>query len=235
MNFAGCKRPAARSTRGRIGFFLQPVKDDVVGGIQRLTDFLQDHAAFNLDFRIFEERVQQDIGDDIKAEGHVIFQHAGVIGCHLAAGVGVDIAPHILDRLGNGEGRPALGSLERHMFKEMGNAILFAPLVAAACQNPDADRGRFQAGHRFCGNAKPVGQSVNLNAQVVIRSRIRACNAARSLGTCVTRSGRSYRSAIRDGRGGLMPVAASTASGNLAGWAVARVTIGMGPVKGSAT
>ena len=43
---------------------------------------------------------------------------------------------------------------------------------------------------------------------------------------CSKRSGRSNRSARCSGSGGRTPVAASTASGNLAGWAVARHTIG---------
>ena len=57
------------------------------------------------------------------------------------------------------------------------------------------------------------------------RRTARRC-AARSLGRCVMCSGRSIRSARCAGSGGRMPVARSTASGNLAGWAVASVTIG---------
>ena len=60
-------------------------------------------------------------------------------------------------------------------------------------------------------------------------ARTWARTAATSAGSTSQRSGRSSRSARRAGTSGRIPVACSTASGNLAGWAVARATIGDSP------
>ena len=68
----------------------------------------------------------------------------------------------------------------------------------------------------------------SLIAPIVPRLRRSARSPARSLGSTVKRSGRSSRSARCGGSAGRKPMARSTASGNLAGWAVASETIGPG-------
>ena len=174
-----------------IGFLLQPVEDDVVGRVQRLADLLQDHPALDLDLAGVEDRVQQDIGQHIHRQRHVILQDADVIGGHLAAGIGIDIAAHILDFLGDLQGAARLRALEGHMFEEMGDAVLLGPFVAAAGIDPDPDRGAFQPLHRFDDDAHAIGQGMGFDAHARRRSLIRVCRAARSSATRVTRSGRS--------------------------------------------
>ena len=139
-----------------IGPFLQPVEDHIVRRIERLPDLLQDHAAFDLDLGLVKDGVQQDVGQNVQRKRHVVFQHTHVIGGHLAAGIGVDIPPHILDGFRDLQGRPFFGALEGHVFKKMGDAVLIARLVARACAHPDSDRGRGEARHMFGDNAKPV-------------------------------------------------------------------------------
>jgi len=58
--------------------------DDVVGRVQRLPDFLQDHMAFYFDLFGIEGRVQHDIADHVQGQRHVILQDTRVIGGHLA-------------------------------------------------------------------------------------------------------------------------------------------------------
>ncbi len=132
-------RPKDGAAKGLVGVghLLQPVKDDVVGRIQRLPDFLQDDMALGLDLFGVEHRVQNDIGNHIQRQRHIGRQDAGVIGCHLAAGIGVDIAAHILDLFGDAQGTAPLGALEGHMFKEMRDAVLFGPLVPPAGRHPN--------------------------------------------------------------------------------------------------
>ena len=105
---------AAKTLIG-VGHLLQPVKDDVVWRVQGLPDFLQDHMAFDLNFLGIKGGVEDDIADHIQCERHVIFQDARVIGRHLARSIGVDIAAHILNFLGNLQGRAPLGAFKRHM------------------------------------------------------------------------------------------------------------------------
>ncbi len=224
-------RPKDGAAKGLVGVrrLLQPVKDDVVGRVQSLPDFLQDHMTFNLDLLLVEGRVQHDVADNIQRKFHVVLQHAGVIGRHLARGIGVDIAAHILDFLGNLQRRAAFRAFERHMLQKMRDAVLFGPLMPPARHDPDARAGRFQPGHMFGDNAETVGQRGQAKCQRAVLSRTRAWISARSFGTRVTRSGRSNRSAMRGGNAGRTPIAACTASGNLAGCAVARVIIGVAP------
>ena len=84
-----------------VGLFLKPVKDHIIGGIQRLTDLLQDHAALYLDFAGVEHWIHKDIADHVDRKRHITRQNARVIGCGFAAGVGIDIAADIFDGFGN--------------------------------------------------------------------------------------------------------------------------------------
>ncbi len=85
----------------RIGLFLQPVKDHIIRRIQRLTDLLEDHAALHLDLIWVQHRIAQDIGNHIQPQRHIVFQHPHIIGGHLTAGIGIDIAAHIFNRFGD--------------------------------------------------------------------------------------------------------------------------------------
>ena len=188
--FGGAEDRAAKGL-GRVGGLLQPVEDDVVGGVQRLSDLLQDHVAFYLDLVLREDRVQHDVRNDVQRKVHVPFQHPRVIGGHLAAGIGVDITAHILDRLGDGLGRTGARPLEGHVLQEMGDAVLVGPFVPAAGHDPDADTGGFEARHVLGHDPQPVGQPMGLHSHLARRSSIRASRAARSGATRVMRSGRS--------------------------------------------
>jgi hypothetical protein len=87
--------------------FLQPVEDDVVGRIGGLPDLLQDHATLDLDLGGIEGGVQHDVGDQVHGQRHVLLQDPRVVGRDLARGIGVDVAAHILDLLGDLQARCA--------------------------------------------------------------------------------------------------------------------------------
>ena len=97
------------------------VEHDVVGRVVRLTDFLQDDAPLALQFLGFEGRVGQDVADDVEPQRGVFLQHLDVIGGLLTRGVGVDMATDSLHLLGDRRGAAGGRTLERHVFKEMGN------------------------------------------------------------------------------------------------------------------
>ena len=122
-----------------IALLLQPVKNHIVRRVIGLADLLQDHAALDLDLARIKDRVQDDIANHIHRQRHIVFQNARVIGRHLARGIGVDIPAHILDRFGDLQRRPTLGSLERHMLKEMRNPVLLDPFMPPTGGHPDAD------------------------------------------------------------------------------------------------
>ena len=157
----------------------------------RLPDFLQDHMAFDLDLAGLEHRVQHDVGNHVEREPGVVSENAGVIGGHLARGIGVDIAAHVLDRLGDLKRVPGLGALERHMFEEMRDAVLIGALVPPAGIDPDADRGRAQPRHVLGHDADAVRHTIEVDCHRRRFSLITASIAPRSFGTRVTRSDRS--------------------------------------------
>ena len=181
---------AAQRLLGK-GGFLQPVEDHVVWRVVRLPDLLQYHVPFDLYLARVEDRVQHDVGDDVQRQPNILGQNPCVIGRHLAAGIGVDVAAYVFDGLGDLQGRAGFGALERHVLKEMRNAVLLDPLVTATGSNPDAQRGRGQTRHVLGHDANAVGQSVKFNRHFARFSRIIPSIAARSLATRVTRSGRS--------------------------------------------
>ena len=89
-----------------------------------------------------EDRVLQDVGEDVERERHILLQHLGVIGGALARGIGVEMAADRLDLLGDGAGAAPLGALERHVLEEMRDAVDLRRLVPRADIDPEAERDR---------------------------------------------------------------------------------------------
>src|SRR5262249_18514640 len=146
----------------------------------------------------------------------------------------VEISTHRLDLLGDLTGRAPRRPLERHMLEQMRDAVLVGPLVAAPRTDPDTKRSGFQMRHGVSHHGQTGGKVRDFDAHAAAPScaarlteRIWCSTAAWSTGNVVTRSGLRSRSASHSGRMGRTPLAASTASGNLAGWAVEITTIGM--------
>src|SRR5256712_13455053 len=120
------------------------------------------------------------------------------------------------------------------MLKQMRDTMLVRPLVATAGTDPHAKRGGLQMRHRVGDDDEAGGKTCDLDAHAAaplcaarLAERIWRSTAICSTGNVVTRSGRRSRAAGHSGSGGRTPQAASTASGNLAGWAVPSTTIGV--------
>ena len=118
------------------------VEDDVVGRVVGLADLLQDHGALAFELGRVEGRMQQDVGEDVERERHVLLQHLGVIRGAFARGVGVEMAADRLDLLGDRAGAAPLGALERHVLEKMRDAVDLRRLVPCADIDPDAERDR---------------------------------------------------------------------------------------------
>src|SRR5262249_21506992 len=166
--------------------------------------------------------------------------HARVVGGVLARGIRVEMAADRFDLDRDFAGVAALGAFECHVFEQVGDAVDGGRLVARAGADPYADGGGLDPGHRVGGDDEAViqareakaidsvggGRNTHHAAPFRRRLRIKPWTVLRSLASTSTRSGRSSRSARRVGSGGRSPVARSTASGNLAGWAVASAITG---------
>ena len=151
----------------RVGDGLELVKDDIIGRVQRLTDLLQDHGALSFKLGRVEARMLQDIGQDIDAERDIFLKNLGVIGGILPRGIGVEMTADILDRLGNRAGVAALGTLEGHVFKQMGNAVQRLWLVAGADIDPNAKGDGIHRRHVVGNDLQAIVEAGNLRTHVV--------------------------------------------------------------------
>src|SRR6185312_11305446 len=191
--------------------------------------------ALALQLVLLEGRMLQDVSDDIDGERRILGKHLGVIGGLLARRIGVEMAAHLFDGLGDLAGAAPLGALEGHVLEQMRDAVDLGPLVARADIDPNAERHRVDAGHEVARDLEPVLELGDLDAHAAparrgarsSRSLMKRCTAAASLGSTVKRSWRSNRSPSSGGSGAERPMARVTASGNLAGWAQASATIGV--------
>src|SRR6185295_12414686 len=145
-----------------------------------------------------------------------------------------------LDFLGDlARGAPR-GALERHVFEEMRDAMLVGAFIAAARSDPDAERGALQMRHCVGDDHQAGWQARDVHAHAAapsraarLAARMKRSTAPCSAGSTATRSARVPRSPSQSGNGGRVPLAASTASGNFAAWAVERTTIGVAGSRGS--
>ena len=153
------------------GAFLEMIEDDVVGRVVGLADLLQDDGALALQLGRVEDRVLQDVGEDIERERRVFFQHLGVIGCAFTRGIGVQVSADGLDLLGDGAGAAPLGALERHVFEEMGDAVDLGRLVPRADLDPEAERDRVDRVDAVGRDPQPVRERGEL---------ARSCRARRA-------------------------------------------------------
>ncbi len=131
----------------RICSLLEQVEDVVVGIVAGSANLLHDHLLFPRQFVVFEQRVLQDVRQDIGGQHHIILEHAGEIAGVLDGGCSVEIAAHIFDRLGDLERCAAGGALERHVLEQVRYAMLAFALAAGACLDPHPDRGAFEVRH----------------------------------------------------------------------------------------
>ena len=187
------------------------VVDDVVGGVLRLADLLQDHGALALELDRIEDRVLQDIGENVDREADIRFQHLGVIGGVLARGIGVELAPHRLDLGGDGERRAARGAFEGHVLKEMRDTVDRLRLVARADIDPDSEADGLDTVHPVGNDSHAVFEAGELDAHRLAPSlawvRMKPSMASRSLLRLTSRSGSACRLARRDGISGATPQA----------------------------
>ena len=136
--FGAEDRPAHRLTRIACG--LQMFEYEIVRRVARLPEFLNDDFAFAFQLVGDEARMNENVGQKIEGERNIVSQNARVIGGLFARSIGVEIAADgfHLDR--DILRRTARGTLERHMFKHMGEAHFLRRLIARAAIDPDANR-----------------------------------------------------------------------------------------------
>jgi hypothetical protein len=105
-------------------------------------DLVQDDLALGIEIEGPQRRPPHDVGQDVEAQRHVLGQEADVERGVLLGGEGVEVASHLVHRLGDGGGRPVVGPLEQEVLEEVGSAGQLAVLVARPRTDPEADAHR---------------------------------------------------------------------------------------------
>jgi hypothetical protein len=131
----------------RIGGLGEEIVDAVLGRIERGADLLHDHVLLAGELGGIEDRVAQDVAEDVDGERDVVLEDAGIVGGRLDRGCGVDLAADRLDLLGDVDGRPPLGALEGHVFEKMRKPVLVLALRARAGPHPDSESGTLEMVH----------------------------------------------------------------------------------------
>ena len=100
----------------------------------------------------------KDISNNIEREVSILFQHLCIIGRLFAAGICIQMAADGLDFLDYVQRIPSNGTLERHMFQKMGNAIDIRRFISCAGTDPNTAGNSLDLRHLFSDDAHSVGQ-----------------------------------------------------------------------------
>ena len=79
----------------------EEIEHEIVGRVLDRADLLDDDVLFAREFLRVELAVGEDVGEHVDREIDVLAQHMGEIAGLLRAGLGVEVAADILDRLGD--------------------------------------------------------------------------------------------------------------------------------------
>ena len=214
-------RPADRlvgeSTR------LEQVEHEVIRRVVGGANLLKDDALLACELLGIESGIRQDIRQDVERERNIGAKHARVVPGVLDTRRGVEVSAHGLDFLGDLARGTATRSFECHVFEQMRDAVLVRLLITRPSPHPDSERSRAEMRHAVGDDCQSVRQFLEDRAHASapaaarLRSSTKRATASALAGSLVIRSRREPRSARRSGSRGCCPMAASTASGNLAG------------------
>ena len=129
-------------------------------GVSRgFAQLLQHDVFLALQLGRGEVRTQDQVGDQLDRERHMLGHDARGEAGAVALGAGVQFAADILDRLADLARRAASGALEHHMLEQMGDAVELGRLVARSAVGEEPDRGGCEPGIARLATRKPVGEA----------------------------------------------------------------------------
>ncbi len=130
----------------------------VVALVLGLVELLEDDLALALHVVDVERRGGDHVGEQVEPHLGGGGRHPGVEGGVLVGGVGVELAAHRLDRLGDLAAGVAGGALEQQVLEEVRGAGQLGPLVAPTHADPAAEAGRAGAGDGLGDHGEPGGE-----------------------------------------------------------------------------
>ncbi len=144
-----------------IGLFLKIIEHDIVGRVGRLLDFLQNDVLFPLEFIGIENRVLQNIGQNIDGERRVLFQDLDIESRRFPRRAGVDVAADVFDFLGDFFGGPCRRPFESHVFEQVGDTVDLGGFEHRSDADPHAQRHGVEFPHFVGYDAQAARQSAD--------------------------------------------------------------------------
>ena len=117
----------------------EEVVDQVVGRVLHHLDLLEHDRLFALELLGVEDRVEEDVGQEVNRERQVLVEHLDVEAGVLLGGEGVHLATDRVHRARDGLGGARLGPLEDQVLDEVGHAEAALRLVSGAALDPHPD------------------------------------------------------------------------------------------------
>ena len=131
--------------------------DEIIGRVLDHLDLFEDDFLFALDVLFREQRIADQIREDVDGQRQVLVEHLEVIAGVFLRREGVDLAADRIHLLRDFFGTPAGRALEEHVLDEVRDAGMLGRLVARAARQPDADRDRAHVWHPLGGETDTVG------------------------------------------------------------------------------
>jgi hypothetical protein len=132
--------------------------DQIVGRVLDHLDLFEDHLLFALDVFFREQRVADQVREDLDRERQVLVEHLGVVAGVFLRRERVDLAADRIDLLRDLLGVARRRALEEHVLDEVRDAGVIGRLVARAARQPDADGDRPHVRHPLGGETDTVGK-----------------------------------------------------------------------------
>ena len=146
------------------GGLLEKVEHPVLGRIVRRADLLQDHVLLERQLVRIEQRIADDVAEDVEAERDVVLQEPEIVGGVVDARLRVHLPADRLDRLGDVACAPPLRSLEGHVLEEMRDAVLARRLRARARADPEAERDALKMRHVVRDDGDAIAEAGEFDA-----------------------------------------------------------------------
>ncbi len=132
--------------------------DQQVGVVLVHLDLFQNHAALALDVGVGENRVEDQVGEHVQGDGHVVSQRLDVEADGFLAGEGVQVAADRIHLAGNVLGGAGTGALEEHVLHKVGDAAGLGQFAPRAGLDPHAHGHRAQVIHALGQQDQAVRQ-----------------------------------------------------------------------------
>ena len=123
--------------------------EKLLGSILDGAQLLEDHGPLALNLLLLEQRIQNDVRDQLEGILEVNVEHVGVVTSVLFGGESVELTTHGIDLEGDLLGRAIGGPLEQHVLDEVGDTRLFGRFEARTHLHPHTEAGGAYRRHTF--------------------------------------------------------------------------------------